>query len=163
MACFAAWSVRPGLTWAALIPAAWFCFFALVASTDLLCRWVPNSAVYPAAALAVVAHLAAGDPILAVALGGGLALAVFALAAWLRPGGLGGGDVKLAAVIGLVFGFPGVLWALLVGGALGAAVAAALLVSRNGGRATRMPYAPFLCIGAALALVYSPVPAWMKL
>jgi Flp pilus assembly protein protease CpaA len=134
MACFAAWSLRPGLTWSALIPAAWFCFFALVASTDLLCRWVPNAVVYPAAALAVAVHLAESDlPILAVALGGGLALAVFALAAWLRPGGLGGGDVKLAAVIGLVFGFPGVLWALLVGGALGAAVAAALLVSRNGG------------------------------
>jgi len=157
------WMARFGATWQ-LIPAAmWFCFFALIATTDVLARWVPNLLVYPAAALALAWHLATADQTMLVSLlGGALAYGVFALAAWVRPGGLGGGDVKLAGVIGLLFGFPNVLWALLLGGALGALVAAALLAGKWGTRSMHIPYAPFLCIGAVSALVYSPVSHILK-
>lgn len=157
------WVAHFGLTWH-LIPAAlWFCFFALVAVTDVLARWVPNTLVYPAAALAVIGHLLGGDQSIGVVLvGGALAYGVFALTAWLKPGSLGGGDVKLAGVIGLLFGFPNVLWALLLGGALGALVAAALLIGKWGTRSMHIPYAPFLCIGAVSALVYSPIPSLLK-
>jgi leader peptidase (prepilin peptidase)/N-methyltransferase len=157
------WLALFGLTWGVVPAALWFCFFVLVASTDVLARWVPNVLVYPAAALALAGHLWTGDQSLPVTLlGGALAFGVFALAAWVKPGGLGGGDVKLAGVIGLLFGFPNVLWALLLGGALGALVAAALLIGKWGAKSMRIPYAPFLCIGAVSALLYSPIPSLLK-
>lgn len=156
---FALWAPHMAPSWQGIAPGLWFCFFALVATTDLAGRWVPNGLVYPAAAIALGAHLLTGDqPLLVSLLGGGLAFGVFALAGWVKPGGLGGGDVKLAAVMGLLFGFPNVLWALLVGGALGALLAVVLLAGKWGLKSMHMPYAPFLCIGAIAALVYSPIP-----
>lgn len=161
---FALW--WPGRTpgWQGFLPALWFCFFALIAAADLAARWVPNALVYPAAVAALVGHALAADlPLLASILGGALAFGVFALARLVSPGGLGGGDVKLAALMGLLFGFPNVLWALLVGGTLGALLAVALLAGRRGGKSMQIAYAPFLCIGAVAALVYSPLPSYLKL
>ena len=89
----------------------------------------------------------------AILLGGGMAFAIFFLTAWLRPGELGGGDVKLATVIGVTFGFPQMLLALLVGAGIGAGVAVMMMMTRQAGRKTRIPYAPFLCLGAMALLL----------
>ncbi len=134
-----------------------YAFFLLIALIDGKHRLVLNVLVYPAIALTLVYHLVAGGQSwTAVGLGGGLALAAFVLAAWLRPGDLGGGDVKLAALIGLIFGFPGVLWPLLLGVGLGG-LAAAYLLLRGYGRRYHIPYAPFLSLGVFIALLYTPL------
>lgn len=70
-------------------------------------------------------------------------------------GGIGGGDVKLAAVIGLVLGWHG--WqALAVGAAsafvLGALYALALMAFRRADRSTRIAFGPWMIIGAALGV-----------
>jgi leader peptidase (prepilin peptidase)/N-methyltransferase len=95
---------------------------------------------------------------LAVLLGGAFGFAIFALAAFVRPGGLGGGDVKLATLIGLVFGFPNALWALMIGIFVGGTLAIFMLLSHRGDSKSEIPYAPFLCLGALVALYYNPVP-----
>ncbi len=64
--------------------------------------------------------------------------------------GMGGGDVKLAALLGAIAGVPGVLAALTMAVFGGACAAAALMVMRRGGGA--IPYGPFLAAGAVLAL-----------
>jgi leader peptidase (prepilin peptidase)/N-methyltransferase len=136
---------------------ALYAFFLLIALIDGKYRLVLNVLVFPAIALTLVYHLVTGEQSwTAVLLGGGLALAAFVLAAWLRPGDLGGGDVKLAALIGLIFGFPGVLWPLLLGVGLGG-LAAAYLLLRGYGRRYHIPYAPFLCLGVFIALLYTPL------
>lgn len=71
-------------------------------------------------------------------------------------GGIGGGDVKLAAVIGLVLGWHG--WqALAVGAAsafvLGALYALALMAFRRANRSTRIAFGPWMIIGAVLGVV----------
>jgi prepilin signal peptidase PulO-like enzyme (type II secretory pathway) len=54
-------------------------------------------------------------------------------------------------------GFPYILWALLAG--TGAAGVAAIWLMRRGASAkTRIPYAPFLCLGAQVALVAMLLP-----
>ncbi len=129
-------------------------FFLLIALIDARYRLVFNVLVYPAIGLVLLYQLSAGThAFLAVLLGGGLAFGAFALVAWLRPGSLGGGDVKLAALIGLLFGFPGVLWPLLMGVGAGG-LAAGYWLWRGNGRAHHIPYAPFLCLGVILALIY---------
>jgi prepilin signal peptidase PulO-like enzyme (type II secretory pathway) len=71
-------------------------------------------------------------------------------------GALGAGDVKLAALIGVAVGFPEVLWALALGIVAGGVGALLILVTRRGGLKSYMPYAPFLCLGAMLVLLYYP-------
>ncbi|MFK3678753.1 prepilin peptidase [Microbacterium sp. NPDC090218] len=70
--------------------------------------------------------------------------------------GMGGGDVKLAAVIGLVLGWHG--WESLAIGAasafvLGALYALALILLRRADRATRIAFGPWMIAGALLGVV----------
>lgn len=132
-----------------------FSFILLIVLIDLKYRLVPDILMYPAISATFLFHVLTQPTILPVLLGGGLAFGIFALTATLKPGQLGGGDVKLAALIGLVFGFPGVLWALLLGAGSGAVFAVGMLLSRHGLN-TQIPYAPFLCMGALVALLYNP-------
>lgn len=133
-------------------------FLMLIAVIDVRYRLVLNVLIYPGIALALLITFISpqADARLAL-LGGGMGLGMFALAALLRPGGLGGGDVKLAAFIGLLFGFPGALWALAIGILAGGVASAGLILSRRMGAKSQIPYAPFLCFGALLALFYNPL------
>jgi leader peptidase (prepilin peptidase)/N-methyltransferase len=121
---------------------------------DLEHRVIPNRITAPAAVLALALGLAldpSGQParLLAGALAGGFLLA----AAIARPGGMGMGDVKLAAVMGLCLGSavaPAMLVAMLSGVVLGGAV-----IARRGvreGRRTAIPFGPFLALGAIVAI-----------
>ncbi len=120
---------------------------------DLEHRIIPNSLTALGAVVALALGLAldpSGEPqrlIAAFAAGGFLLLAALAY-----PGGMGMGDVKLAAVIGLFLGravAPAILIALLAGVLVGATI-----IARKGareGRKTAVPFGPFLALGAIVA------------
>ena len=121
---------------------------------DLDHRIIPNRLTL-AGALAAPAVVAATDPsalpehlIAGTAAGGFLLVAALA-----RPGGMGMGDVKLAAVLGLFLGraaAPALLIALLAGSIVGAAI-----IARKGaveGRKTAIPFGPFLALGGVVAI-----------
>lgn len=149
---FFGWAALTG-SWLMLVA---YLFFALIAIIDLKYRLVLNIVTYPAIVIVLLGNLLVlqADP-RHILLGGGLAFGIFFLTAWLRPDDLGWGDVKLAALLGFAFGFPQILWALLVGGGLGAVVA--LLLLRQHDKKHTIPYAPFLCLGAMIALLYNPI------
>jgi len=122
---------------------------------------LPNRIVLPT--LAAVLALAGIDAIVTgrsgSLIGGVIGMLVLGgLYAVLRAtsrGGIGGGDVKLAAVIGLVLGWHG--WqALAVGAAsafvLGALYALALMAFRRADRSTRIAFGPWMIIGAVLGV-----------
>jgi leader peptidase (prepilin peptidase)/N-methyltransferase len=67
--------------------------------------------------------------------------------------GMGEGDVKLAGVLGLLVGFPGILVTLWTASLSGGLAAAALLLLRKKGRKDSIPFGPFLVLGATVALV----------
>ncbi|HLI58359.1 MAG TPA: prepilin peptidase [Solirubrobacteraceae bacterium] len=133
------------------------CFVAAlvaIARIDLEHRIIPNRILGPVAALAIAltAILTPGElpaRLIAAAAGGGLLLA----AALAYPGGMGMGDVKLAAVMGLVLGpalGPALLVALVAGSLIGVAI-----VARRGmaaGRKTAIPFGPFLALGGLVGL-----------
>jgi len=121
---------------------------------DLDYKIIPNRITALGAVLAIVLGLAldpSGEPerlIAGVAAGGFLLLAALAY-----PGGMGMGDVKLAAVMGLLLGAavaPAILVALLAGVAVGATVIARRGVSD--GRKTAVPFGPFLALGALVGV-----------
>ncbi len=147
---------RFGLSWRTFYLALACAFFLLIAVIDLRYRLVLNVMVYPALMLGLLLHAVPPGRDAVISLVGGLfGLGPFLATAWVRPGGIGGGDIKLAALIGLVLGFPQVLYALMLGALAGGGVACALLLTRHRGWASTMPYAPFLCLGVIIALLFA--------
>jgi prepilin signal peptidase PulO-like enzyme (type II secretory pathway) len=146
-----------GLTWTGLSMSVLVAFFILIGVIDLKHRLVLNVLIYPAAIFVLIMHLITGSNWIYVMVGGAFGFVIFLAAAWLRPGDLGGGDIKLATLIGLLFGFPHVLWALSIGVVAGGLGAIGLLVTRRWSAKAQMPYAPFLCLGALIALFYNPL------
>ena len=127
---------------------------AVVTLTDLEQRIIPNK-VLIAGAVLCLAIAAPTDPgglperaIAAAAAGGAFFLVVLAY-----PAGMGLGDVKLAATMGLFLGravAPAVLVALLAGSIVGLA-----LIARHGSQArkTAIPFGPFLALGGIVGLL----------
>ena len=139
-----------------LLLVTWFyaLFLLTVLVIDLEQRRVLNVMLIPAAVAALFFSFFPGTPQpLNALLGAAVGLGAFLLLALIGRGALGAGDVKLAAVIGLMTGYPGVLIALAVGIALGGVAALALLITRRAGRKSFMAYAPYLSLGALVVLL----------
>jgi leader peptidase (prepilin peptidase)/N-methyltransferase len=127
---------------------------AVVTLTDLEQRIIPN-VVLAAGAVLCLAIAVPTDPgglperaIAAIASGGVLFLVVLAY-----PKGMGLGDVKLTATMGLFLGravAPAILIALLV-----ATIAGLALIARHGSQARKMaiPFGPFLALGGVVAML----------
>lgn len=135
-----------------------------LAAIDIAVKRLPDPLTLPAypiliAMLAVAALISDDVAALGRALLGGLALSgCFLVLALIRPGQLGGGDIKLAGLTGLVLGWLG--WpALIVGAALAfvlsAIVGLALLATRRVTLQSAMSFGPFLVGGAVLAALMS--------
>jgi len=127
------------------------------AAIDLRRRIVPNLLVGPAAAWAIGATaLLAPEELPGRLLAGSLAFAALLAPALARPGALGMGDVKLAAVMGLYLG-ASVAPALAVSFVAGAALGALTLVTHRGAARGRVvPFAPLLAAGGMIALAWGP-------
>jgi leader peptidase (prepilin peptidase)/N-methyltransferase len=147
----------------ALLALGWAAAAGVVlGSVDLAVHRLPDRVTYPAlavcaAALIVDAAVTGEWPALMRAFLAALAAAGVAALGWLlSPEGLGLGDVKLLALLGLVLGW--VAWGALLAGVflgllIGSAAAVVLLVSRRAGLRTPLPFGPPLLVGAVLALL----------
>jgi leader peptidase (prepilin peptidase)/N-methyltransferase len=127
---------------------------AAVTLTDLEQRIIPNK-ILLVGSIVCLAIAAPTDPggiperAIAAAAAGGLLFA----AALAYPAGMGLGDVKLAAAMGLFLGravAPAILVALLAGSLVGLA-----LIARDGAKARKMaiPFGPFLALGGVVGLL----------
>jgi leader peptidase (prepilin peptidase)/N-methyltransferase len=169
-ALFVAVTARLGATLA--LPAYLYLAAVAVALTmiDFDVRRLPNAIVLPsyvvAAVLLVPPVVAHGDWWSAVrGLAAMAALYAFYLAlAFLYPGGMGFGDVKLAGLLGLYLGWLGwssVLVGTFTGFLVGGLAGGVLLATRRAGRKTAIPFGPAMLAGALLALfVAGPVATW---
>lgn len=155
--------LRFGFSWE--LPA--FLYLAAVsialAVIDLDVKRLPNVIVLPS-------YVVGGLLLLAPAVAGGLwseylgtwfgALVLFVLyfaLALIYPAGMGFGDVKLAGVLGLYLGWLG--WGSVVVGAFfgflsGAVVGVGLMIFGSAGRKTKIPFGPFMLVGAWIAVLW---------
>jgi len=153
-------AIRVGAT--ALMPAyALFGFGgSAVAVYDLRRRKVPNLMLMPISFSVTVLLLvaAAVDDLWGSMLRGLCAALVvtfaFGALAIVFRRGLGFGDVKLAGLIGLITGFINwhTVWLGTVFAFFGAAVVAVLVLTRRASERTTIPFAPFMVLGAAVAV-----------
>ncbi len=126
----------------------------VIALVDLAVHRIPNNMVVALFAWAFVQSLLLGQPTLSQLLLGTLvAGGLFIVIALAGRGAMGTGDVKLAAAIGAVLGYPVALTALLIGIIAGGVAAFLLLVTRRIGRKDYMAYGPYLVLGALVMLI----------
>ena len=104
--------------------------FLLLACSDLRSRTIPNAIFYPSLVLALLLSWAWPERGSVDTLGGGIGASIGA--SWTRglsSGGPVGGDVKMAALVGSVVGYPAIMLAGAVTGLAGGILAVALLAT----------------------------------
>ena len=87
---------------------------------------------------------------LGILVGGGLFFVIILAS----RGGMGGGDMKLGAMMGAFLGWKLVLLAILLGVFAGGAVAIGLLATGTKGRKDPVPFGPFLALGTVVSLFW---------
>lgn len=156
-ALMAALAVAIWIAFPTLLARAWalvFVFLMVVITfIDLDHQLILDRLTYPGivVGLAFAAAMGRGLPALASAAGGAAVILAIVVAS---RGGMGGGDVKLAGVIGAFLGWPGVAVALFTGFTLGGLVGVVLLALRLRRRKDMIPFGPALAAGALISLFW---------
>jgi len=131
-----------------------------LAAIDLDTMRLPNAIVLPAYIVGAVLFTAAAalggawDHLVTAALGMLIMGAVYAVPAFIRPDAIGGGDVKLAGVLGMFLGWLG--WAelgvgIVAGFILGGLFGVALIIAGKG-RSARVAFGPWMLAGAWIGI-----------
>jgi leader peptidase (prepilin peptidase)/N-methyltransferase len=158
-----------GMTWTAVLYAVLFSALLVVAGTDLTHQIIPNVVTVPGMALgllgaATVLPVGLNNALLGVLIGGGLLWGL----AWASPylfgkEGMGGGDIKLVAMIGAFLGWKSALLTIMVGSLAGSAIGISLIAFGFMKRDEYIPFGPFLVLGAVVAMFFGqPLLEWYQ-
>jgi leader peptidase (prepilin peptidase)/N-methyltransferase len=75
--------------------------------------------------------------------------------------GMGGGDIKLLAMMGAVIGWKGVLFTIFVASLAGTLAGFAVILQSRRGLKLAVPFGPFLSIGCMMYIFFgSPLISW---
>jgi len=124
---------------------------------DLRIRIIPDVITLPGLAYALgLAAVAVRSPtVVEAGLGALVGGGVLLLVAIVSRGGMGGGDVKLMAMLGAALGWRGALIALALSQVAGAVVAVGVLVVRRRRPARHVPVGALIALFGAVLLIYS--------
>lgn len=147
-----------GLTWS-LLGGIIFCSMLLIISViDLHHRIIPDELSLPGIVLGMIFSFVTQEPpwydsAVGVLIGGGIFFAV----AWLYEKmtgreGLGGGDVKLLAMIGAWLGAQNILMVIIISSAVGSLAGVLVMLTKKKGFKTAIPFGPFLAAAALVCL-----------
>jgi leader peptidase (prepilin peptidase)/N-methyltransferase len=157
---FAFFWLRYGFSPELFLVSLYSCALFLIFVIDLEHRLILRVVVYPAILLALAgSHFYPGLGLRRAIVGGAVAFVFFYLVAVLgrlvfRRTAMGGGDANLAALVGLMTGFPDVIVALLVTVCLGGLVSLGLVIGGIRGLRSYIPYGIFLAAGGLIVLVF---------
>lgn len=154
---------RYGLGWHTPVLFAFCSAVIVITFIDLEFQIIPDRITLPGAVIGLIAgSLILPDPFgretvlgfketaIGLLTGG----ALFYIIAVLSRGGMGGGDIKMMAMIGAFLGWKAILLTTFAGSLLGSVVGIFLMVFRGKGRKTKIPFGPFLAAGAIISLLF---------
>ncbi len=154
--------LRYGPTLAGLVVFAFIAALIVITFIDLDHRIIPDVISLPGIPLFFLGSLTLKtvtplESVLGILAGGG---SLF-LVAWgyhLLTGkeGMGGGDIKLLAMIGPMVGWTGILFTIFVSSATGTLIGLAVMIHSRGNMKLAIPFGPFLAFGATLYLFFGP-------
>jgi len=154
--------IRYGLSWEGIFLYALVAALLVITFIDIDHKIIPDVITYPGIVVGFLTSLVLGritykESLFGIILGGGVLLLI-ALGYYLltKREGMGGGDIKLLAMIGAFLGWKGVIFTVFVGSAIGTVVGIALALRTEEGRKLAIPFGPFLSLGALLFLFFGP-------
>jgi len=115
---------------------------------------IPGIPVFFAASFALEAVTYIDSLIGILAGGGSLLLVAFLYNLITKKDGMGGGDIKLLAMIGALIGWKGVLFTIFVSSAVGTVSGLIIMVLTKKNMKLAIPFGPFLAFGAVLYIFY---------
>jgi leader peptidase (prepilin peptidase) / N-methyltransferase len=153
-ALYAMLYLKFGLTMTFAVYAVLTSALVIVAFIDFDHKIIPNTMTLPGMAVGLglslgVSPITPPASLIGLISGG----AIFYLIALISGGGMGGGDIKLIAMIGAFLGLPGVLFTIFVSALSGSVVGVMLMLLGRKGRKDRVPFGPFLAFGAILYML----------
>jgi len=105
----------------------------------------------------VLVSLSFKDSLIGMIVGGGsLFLVAWGYQIVTGKEGMGGGDIKLLAMIGAFIGWKGVLFTIFIASATGSVIGAVLMLFSQKDLKFAVPFGPFLSIGAIAYLFFGP-------
>lgn len=133
-----------------------FTFLIGIFFYDLLYQEIPDRFSLPAIAVTIVAVLLLGlTPPLSMLIGGaGIFLFFLAQLVMSKGKWIGGGDLRLGALMGLLLGWKLGLIALIISYFLGSLASVILLIQKKANRKSAIPFGPFLVTGTVIAIFY---------
>lgn len=125
-----------------------FSFSLVLSFIDLKHFLIPNSLVILLLITGAIYHLVLGELSLLQLFGGMVVgFIVPLLIALFSGGGMGGGDIKLCAAMGLWLGYPAIIYAMFIGALLGSIIGIILMILKLKTRKDPIPFGPFLVLG----------------
>jgi leader peptidase (prepilin peptidase)/N-methyltransferase len=161
-----------GLSLAFLVSFIFVAALIVISFIDLDVRIVPDVISLPGIVagllFSIVARYFIHDPfelipsplsaLIGVLVGGGFLLALaWAYEAFTGIEGMGGGDIKLLAMIGAFLGWTSIPFTLFFASLTGSVIGLGFMIGKGVGRRFALPFAPFLCLGALLYLFFGNV------
>ena len=154
--------VRFGLTAESFFLFVFIAALIVVVFIDIDYRIIPDVITLPGIVITFLAAVfiresAWTESLIGILFGGG-SLYVVAVVYKLLTGveGMGGGDIKLLAMIGAWCGWMGVFFTILVSSAVGTLVGFSIMIVYNKNLKVAIPYGPFLALGAIVYLFFGP-------
>jgi len=154
---------RFGAVWSTVIYFIFCSALIVITFIDLDYQIIPDTITLPGMVIGFVAgSLLMPDPfmrysrlgflssIIGFLAGGGLYYAI----AILSKGGMGGGDIKMMAMVGALTGWKSVILTTFLGSFTGAILGIFLMIFKGKGRKTKIPFGPFLALGALITLFF---------
>jgi leader peptidase (prepilin peptidase)/N-methyltransferase len=151
---------RFGISTLYLIYLAFFASLTLISFIDLPCRIIPDVISLPGIVIGLVIsflhpQLSIIDSLIGVLLGGGILYVVASVYHLVtKREGMGGGDVKLLAMIGAFIGWKGVLFTVLCSSFIGSIVGVTLMLLSSADSKYAVPFGPFLSLGAIIYVLW---------
>lgn len=154
---------RFGFEWHSVIYGILCSALIVITFIDLDFQIIPDAITLPGIVMGLVAgSMLLPDPLardsllgfrnaaIGLATGGGLFYAI----AVISRGGMGGGDIKMMAMVGALMGWKSVFLTVFLGSLTGAVFGIFLMITQGKGRKTKIPFGPFLALGTIITLFY---------
>jgi leader peptidase (prepilin peptidase)/N-methyltransferase len=159
--------LKYGLTYEAVIYYAFVAALLVITFIDIDHQIIPDVITLPGipiffAASFALPEITVVESILGILIGGGSLFSI----AWLyhlltQKEGMGGGDIKLLAMMGAIIGWQGVLFAIFVASAVGTVSGMLLMLKNRKTMKLAIPFGPFLAIGGTAYILFGPqLIAW---
>jgi leader peptidase (prepilin peptidase)/N-methyltransferase len=151
-----------GLTLEALIYFVFITSLLVVTFIDLDHRIIPDVITLPGipiffAASFALPHITYQDSLIGILAGGGsLYLVAWVYSLLTKKEGMGGGDIKLLAMMGALIGLKGVIFTIFVSSLVGTLSGLAIMLQSRKGMKLAVPFGPFLSLGGIVYVFFGP-------